>query len=404
MVNAGIYLALMIVFFIICINKKYGILALCLVGYYLMIAIISLYAEKRGVIDGSKTSIIPYIILLVAYTLYFFPFLKKRSTVSLDKFDCNTISKLKTFGIVYIVCAFICIYCYINPLKELIQSGQWAMTRYMHYQEGNTTVYTNIVEQVGIAFSLYFYLLAVIVSIVMLKQGKTSRFAYMLLGSAVVSNFMQALYAVGRGTIFNDLMIVIILYLFVIKDLNKKNILFCAGLIVIAILVIIPYISAITESRFSTDAENELLRYFGEAPVVFNANVATIDRPALGKYMFSRIFNTGFSQEEIGGTWGARFFTFVGYIYIDWGVIGVLLGGIFWGLFYFNRKVQLTSWKLSDFFIIMFYYRSLLKGALVIGSGFLQDVIFAAITYVFLKYVLEKIKFPKVVCGDKQII
>ena len=44
MINAGIYLALMIVFFIICINKKYSPLALCLVGYYLVIAIVSYYA------------------------------------------------------------------------------------------------------------------------------------------------------------------------------------------------------------------------------------------------------------------------------------------------------------------------------------------------------------------------
>ena len=404
MINAGIYLALMILFFLICINKKYNPLALCLVGYYLVIAIVSYYAGSKDIIEASKTSIFPYMLLLLAYILFFFPFLKKKDVISLEKLDYSMINKLKPFGIVYIVCSLICIYCYISPLRKLIQSGDWAMTRYMHYIEGNATVYTNIIERIGIAFTLYFYLLAVLVGILMIKEGTNTKFAYLLVGAAVISNFMQALYAVGRGTIFNDLMIVVILYLFIMNDIDKKQVYIGFGLILIALIIIAPYMQAITESRFSEDAGNELLRYFGEAPVVFNVNVATIDKLAWGRLLFSRALNTGFSQIDIGGTWGARFYTFVGFIYIDWGVLGVILFGVFWGLYFFERRVHRSVYKISDLFLIFYYYRFLLKGGLVIGSAFLQDAIFAGATYLFIKYIIERTNLPSIMFGDKRIL
>ena len=139
-------------------------------------------------------------------------------------------------------------------------------------------------------------------------------------------------------------------------------------------------------------------------PVVFNVNVATIDKSAWGKLLFSRVLNTGFSQIDIGGTWGARFYTFVGFIFIDWGVLGVILFGVFWGLYFFERRVHRSVYKISDLFLIFYYYRFLLKGGLVIGSAFLQDAIFAGATYLFIKYFIERTNFPSIMFGDKRIL
>ncbi len=73
-------------------------------------------------------------------------------------------------------------------------------------------------------------------------------------------------------------------------------------------------------------------------------------------------------------------------------------------MFYFNRKVQRSEYKISDLFIILYYYSFLFKGGLVIGSAFLQDAIFAGVTYLFLKYVIEKTRLPRVVFGKKRIL
>lgn len=404
MISTGIYLMLMISLLIICIIKKYNIISWFLVGYYLFIAIVSYIAGMNGLVEVSRTSLFIYLFLFFSYILYFYPFLKKNEKLSFDKVDYSLIEKFRPFCYVYILCAGIAIYSYYSPLKALIQSGDWAMTRYMHYLEGNVTVYTNLVEQIGIAFTLYFFLLAVLIGMLMLKNKSDSRLAYILLASAIISNLMQALYVVGRGTIFNDIILIFAMYLFMIRGIDKKKVIFISLLLFVLMIVIVPLMVAITESRFSSSANSELLRYFGEAPVVFNVDVARINKYSLGKYLFSGLFNTGFSQTAIGGTWGVRFYTFVGFIFIDWGPIGVLLLGAFWGLRFFNKIVNKSSYRISDLFIIFYYYQFLLKGGLVIGTAFLIDIIYALITYLFIRNVIEKIKFKhrKIRFGKKK--
>ena len=305
-------------------------------------------------------------------------------------------NKFKPFCYIYVGCAIVTVKTYLEPLRNLIIRGDWAMTRYSHYLYGNVTVYNNFFERVCIAACLYFFILFVIVSMLMIKEKKDFKLGLIVLIAAVISNFMQALYVVGRGTIFNGLLLIFSIFLFVIKGIDKKKLKVLIILFIIAMVIIIPYMIEITESRFSTNATNEMLRYFGEAPVVFNVNVTTSDRLALGAYSFSRLLNTGFDQALIEGTWGWRFFTFAGYIYIDWGYFGMIVFGLIFGVFLINRIVRKRKYKISDLLLIFYYYDFLIKGGLVIGSSFLTDTIAIIIIFVLVRLFIEKSKLPNI--------
>lgn len=390
MISLGIYMTLMMVFFLICLKEKLNPLALLLVGYYTFISIVSYIAAKQGVLNLQGTSLFMYLFLIFAYLLYFMPFLNK--SFGAGKVEYHLLEKFKPFCYVYIACSILTIYAYLVPLMQLTQSGNWAMARYSHYHEGNATVYTNIIERVGIAATIYFYLLAVIVGMLMLKEKKNTKLGVVLLVSAVASNYMQALYAVGRGTIFNQTLLLLALFIFISGGLGKSKKIAIIALGTLALIIIVPYMIEITQSRFTTNANSEMLRYFGEAPVVFNANVSTIDRLAWGKFALSAFFDSGFSQNAIGGSWGVRFYTFVGYVYIDWGMLGVMLFGVIFGLGYFYKKAHRSVYRISDVYLIFYYYQTLIRGGLVIGSSFLRDTVFALAVYMFLRYFMERIE------------
>lgn len=383
---------------------KCNVITSFLIGYYLLIAGFSLYAGSQGIIQIEQTTIWGYMLLIIAYLLFFRPWMNSKKIVNFNKTDYSKINNFKPFCYVYIFASIVTIYVYFTRISAYIKSGNWSMIRFQHYQGETERVYSNIFEQYCILISLYLFLLAVLVGMLMLKKKRNSILAYAMLASAVISNIMQALYVAGRGSIFEELLLVIAIFLFVMKGIKKQKTFIMISLLVALAVVIVPIIMSISESRFSNDSENEFLRYFGESPVVFNNNVATIEWPAMGKMCLSTFFDTGFSQVEIGGTWGVRFFTFVGYIYIDWGFIGVFLLGGFFGCYFFNRLIRKKTYRISDLYLLFFYYQTLLKGGLVIGRSYLTTVVYTIIIYCFIRFVIEDSIFQRLFSRKSQRI
>jgi hypothetical protein len=105
-----------------------------------------------------------------------------------------------------------------------------------------------------------------------------------------------------------------------------------------------------------------------------------------GDYALGDLFvQRPFDQNMIGGKWGSAFYTFMGFLYIDWGVVGTLFLGLLVAVFSLNylKRGQL---KISGCYLLFEYYHFLIDGFLVIGRG-----LFFRLLAVFLAYGIFRI-------------
>ena len=278
-------------------------------------------------------------------------------------------------------------------MAKLVASGEWAIQRdtlYGKYAQEIVYPYSNFFEYGCMLITIYFFLLAMLIAFIMIKNGENAKLGFVLLVSTALANILSSLFTSSRGNIFNLAILILALCVFLLGKASAKDKRFIFLICAIGLIGVIPYVIEITLSRFDTAASSEMIRYFGEAPAVFNFGVATANKSALGKYCFSELLNTNYNQSLIGASYGARFFTFVGYLFIDWGYFGVILVGIMCvGIFY--SIVKKRTYRISDLFLIMYYYQTLLKGGLVIGRTYLKGTLVTIAIYLFLKYGIERI-------------
>lgn len=403
MIQTFFYSLFLFVCIIFCILKKKNIMGILLVSLYFLISINSLVVIKKELINISNITFIPYIYLGLIYFIIFLPFFLKND-FSVKKLTYTINKRYIIFSVVFIICSLITIKVYYNDVKNLLITGNWMENRNELYS-GRYVIQYNFIEYCALQFSNYTKLIATIVGFAMLRSKTNKKIN--LLGFCniicfMIVDIMSAINTSSRGAIVNLFLLIVSMYLFFYKDFNVSKRRFVKIIFCIFLICIIPYVISVTFSRFSSNSTDSLISYFGMSPVVFNNSVFNITKHLHGAYAFGNLFtNINFRPDMIGGTWGTNFYTFVGWMYIDWGLIGTFLISISISFFLFF-KIKKKKYYISDIYIIFFIYYTLLQGTFVIGRDYCYNIVSAIVIYFFLRFIFDKTIFVGI-GGDNEI-
>lgn len=380
-----IYTLIAIIITAFCIIRKLNVLGILLWSIYSIIGIFSCICIKKGwYAQYLNTDILPYFFLLLVYSISFFPYLNKERFTEL-KFEKTLPLQYYWFSNVYIVTATVMIVLYINPVRHLIVSGRWFDNIGDVYTGNIVFPYRNRIEYLCIQFTGYTRLLALIVGFALQRYRQDFVRGILMAATAMISGILSGLYISSRGTLVNIVLIAVAIYLFFHKQYEGNYRIRIATLLSLLIIVLVPLFSAITISRFSNqEGVKSILQYLGQAPLIFSGGVSGITRYSYGVYGFGTLMNQKISQASVGGNWRSGFYTYVGWLFIDWGPVGtVIIVLAISTIIYLN--MQKEEYTLSDLYFIFFVYYTLLQGVFVIGSSYCYQIVVAIVLYFFLK-------------------
>lgn len=396
MIGVGLYFILLLLIAILGTIKSSNILGRILYWLYSAIGLCAVIAINDGTLN-SKQLIIPYLYLILVYVIYFSPFMKRNADFSVSKLNIRVNNRYVAFLVVYILCTIITIKCFLPSILTLIASGNWSMNRYSLYLGEMTFPYSNTFELIAMNVTDYFRLMTLIVSFAILREENVQKTKYIVafsgIISAVASMLCSAIYTSSRGSVVNTFILVIALYCFFQNDFEKNKKRYFITIASLGIAAVVPYLLEVTISRFTTGANSAVISYFGQAPIVFSSGVWDINKYMYGDFAFGKLFgHSSFSEASIGGTWDNGFYTFVGWIFIDWGPIGVLILGALLVLI-INSFMRKQEYLISDVYLMMFYYSTLLQGVFVIGRSYCYTMVVSFVIYVIFKVFFDKYKF-----------
>ena len=390
MLDTFLYFLILLLLLLFFIKKKSNVLGLWLFGSFLTVAFFALllcvddpFADK----DVSNIVFLPYLLLIVGYLLYSFPFLFSKEEFSASKVAPNLKKTYVFFAILYVFCSIIVIYSSYSIVSFLVEFGDWEVS----YREDSLVRYSNFIEYNSIIFTNYTRILAFVVGFLMLRKGEKSSVIYIiaccLILAASVTQIFNAIISTSRSMIFELIILLPAMYLFFCRQIDKKinqiiNILF-----VVIFFFALYFFIDVTISRFeSRGTYDSVISHFGQAPIVFNTQMyGQLDHFLWGEYTLGKLFeNAGIVPASIGGLWDVRFYTFVGWLYVDWGGLGVVFFGVLLGLFFFFF-IKKRKYDVSDLFLLFSYYTFLLKGVFVIGRSYIITIVSTVVIYLLLK-------------------
>ena len=390
---------------IYCFRKKVNILGKVLVCVYFAISVMSVYSIYLAKIPkmielAENTGVLGYIYFSFIIVLFIFPFLTKGNSFSSAKIPVENIDKKYIlFLCIYVACTIISITNMAPKAIELIKSGAWS-SNYNNtvIGEGVVFTYSNIFQWLATQISGYTGILAILLAFLLLRTKKKKLF---LLSVAtivlyIISFFFSAVYSSSRGMIFQLAMKLIVLWLFACRQIGKKT-----NLVIIIIfgamgVVALSYVIAVTVSRFSSASSlASIIEYLGESPMRFNNGLGKIDHLTWGGYTIGGLFGKADMSQAVQA-WNNGFYTFVGWLYVDWGPVGVVLIGVGMCLLFVNR-IRKKVYRISDLLLIFYYYDFLIIGSLVIGPNQILNILMMIVLYILTRvFVDNKRNLPTV--------
>lgn len=366
---------------------------LFLLGLYAFIAIMAAYSVATGLVDPAGSRLWPYLLLIACYLIALYPLLRKESRQLEQSIDFKLSSFYTVFAVVYIVAAIVMVDCYLPSVLGNLESGEFSLNRRAYYSGEIVSPYRNSIDHYCSLFASYMYYLAITISFFLFADtnGKRVKLGIVLLISAVSTQICMAVFTSSRGSIFIAGLTIAAMYLLLKSRLPGKSKYAVIVFAIICLAFMVPYALNVTEDRFSYSSTsfNSLIQYFGESPVVFNTGVSVIDDYMYGANVFGVLFDLSKPPEgSIGGSWGTRFYTFVGWLFLDWGAIGALIGtSVFaFALVAVLRKRPL---RLSDIYILVFYINEIINGAFVLGDSAIIAILFNVCVYLALRICVD---------------
>lgn len=390
MIQTYIYTALLLVLTVFFIMKRYNKIGLILMMLYSAVGVVASVAVQQDRFESQDITMFPYIFLILIYIIVFSPFLYWTTNFSVEKLTFGINQKYVIFAYIFIITSFISLLYYWPQVKQLLSSGAWNANRANLY-EGSLTFNTVWYQYYSLQFSGYTRLIGLLVGFAFLREKKKVLIGWSCIIAGVATEIFSAMYTSSRGSIVNIVLILIVMYVYFFNDLEKDKKRFFVVLGCLAMLVVVPYVIDVTVSRFSTTGTwNSLVDYFGQAPVVFNYGVAPINKHLYGEYALGKLFGgRSILPIELGGSWGSGFYTFVGWLFIDWGVGGTIVVALV--IAYITKQIiSRNTYSLADLFIIFFIYYTLLQGVFVIGRSYIYNIVSAVFIYWFIKLFFEK--------------
>lgn len=382
-------------------DKKNGSLIKILLIEYFIISIFSLIILKEDLMQFNNISFFPYILLLTSYFIIFSSFFNNKRKLEVIYIDIKYYKAYDFLIYLYIIFSIISFRIYFPDVINMITENNWELNRRLYYNDLTVTVYDNLFERIALNYTAYFRTFSMLIYFIFLKNDFKTVLRSLLLISIISNVLMSSIENVSRGMIFDFFLLFISMYLFFKPSFKKEIVRKFNILMLILLSVFFLYTITVTVSRFSVSGEfdnnsfNSLVEYFGQSPLVFNDGVFSINNHTYGIYSFGKLFellghSIRYPQASIGGSWGSGFYTYVGIVYIDFGVIGVIAHAILLsGLL--NYLLVKKNHKISSLFLFFSVYQYLLKGAFVIGRSYIITVIVTIIIYLII-YAHEKFK------------
>jgi len=278
------------------------------------------------------------------------------------------------------------LYNFFPYVKALLQAGEWGA----NYSSERNFYYINWLFWFATQVSSYTSLLALILGFMYLRDKKHRFLSYSTIALFGLNTLSSAIYASSRGMIIDAGFMIIYLFIFLYPQLRKATKQFILLATTIVLIIVSGFIIDVTVSRFSSDfALDSIIWYFGHPPITFNNGIAIIKEYSWGKYTLGILLGDyNINQSAVGGSWGRDFYTFVGWLFIDWGPIGV----VFWGsiIFFFMRKIiNKNNYKISDLILIFYYLGFLTQGVFVIGPQQIISILMMIVLFIIIKIFFE---------------
>lgn len=389
MIQTCIYAGLMIVVLVGLFLKKTNVMGKVLWALFTMVSIFSVIAMKVGLVRSDVT-FFPYLFLIIVYLIVFYPFITKSVEFSIEKVTYVLNKKYVIFAYIFIIAGIISIMYYLPLVRQLILSGDWNQNRSDLYSGTFQFSYTWY-QYYALQFIGYTKILGLIVGFVFLRNEQKSILGWLSIIVGSLASVLSAMSQSSRGAIVNIVLLVLVIFIFFYRDManSKKRLILI--LVAAGILANLPYVIEVTVSRFSSSgALSSIISYFGQPPVVFNYGVTPVYKHMYGVYAWGNLFNaTPVSPSDIGGSWGTGFYSFVGWMYIDWGYIGTLIVSIIIAYITY-RIINKNTYDIADLFLLFFIYYTLLQGAFVIGRDYCYNMFMALVIYGFVKLFFDK--------------
>jgi oligosaccharide repeat unit polymerase len=398
-IETMIYFLVLLMETIYCIVKRKNILGCLLLILYTGVAFFCVLCVHQSLLSQFLNGInaLPYLFLLLVYFICFYPFLTGSTpdaeNISYKDTDFELNNWYLKFIVFYIICTIVKIITYLPATLQIARLGNWAANRRSLYSGEMIFPDSSPIVHILCQFSSYLQLLALINAFVIIQRNKKKSLGIITILLCISDTIITAIYSSSRGTLVIFVFELLALIMFFYKALQKGSKALIVILLIAGIAIIIPFLIAVTVDRFSgtTNASSSVIEYLGTGPIAFNAGVFDIKQYLFGGFGYGRLFGfyPDFNPSMIGGTWGTAFYTFVGWLYIDWGPIGTLIISlilaVFWDL-YNKRK----TWHISDIFLIFSYYNFLLNGVFVVGRNYCYTFLANLIIYFLMHFLFEK--------------
>lgn len=335
-------------------------------------------------------SMFNFIYLFLVLLIFITPFRNKEIN------GVNVIIKetrlIKVLSYIYIISSFISIYYTLPNTIALFQGGNWNMLRQDLYSEGGLVLYASRLERIAKNISSYLSTFAGIMAFYHLTRPKVNKTMTILLFlSWLLPAFLASTLVASRGMIAYLILKLGLLYVIFRIRIPKTRLKYLTLPLAFAVVGMVTYTMIVSISRFGEETvSSSILTYLSHSMLSFNDGLmGHIHSYTNGTYFFSWLLDafgldSSYNLDNLGGTWGTAFITFIGCLYFDFGPIGTVLFAIVNSLLVYNVSRK-RSYDIADLSLLVFFASYYVNGVFVSGPGGVISYIMAFIIYYILK-------------------
>ena len=328
-------------------------------------------------------SFFSFLYLYIVILIFMKPFMKNRFVIHENPLSSYNI--YRTIAKVYIALAIFSSIVYFPIALDSLRSSDLADIYEVAHEEkeGNLfSKFTNLFFHVRyLGMVLFFSFLA--------KEKQSKIFLFLLGIAAFLPVILATISLASRGgmvALFANFAIVYLMMKDILPKYVKRTLIIAVSIIIPLILI---YFIAVTVSRFEAsslniDAGESMMYYLGHSMLTFNYGVMdTIQNYANGAYMFDC---SSLKDIRFGTHFGTNFITFVGVLYLDFGLVGTVLVAIIF-CSYFCKIGRRRYLDIPDIYLLLTYSMLIFNGVFVLGRGYGIQLLEAWIIYFLLKFI-----------------
>lgn len=370
-------------------NKKIDVYFFILSVYTITAVLCSSYYIQNP--TKYDLSIFNFIYLFVVFLVFIAPF-KNRNISGTSLFIPDS-KLINTLCWMYILSSAIAMYYTLPDTIALFQDGNWNALRNDLYAGEDIQLYHSQLERIAKNISSYLSTFAGVMAFYQLTKPKVDKFMTCSLFIAwVLPSFLASTLVASRGMIVHLIFKIILLYIVFRGQIPSNRKKYLTIPMIAAFVGLIVYTIIVSISRFGEEeASSSATFYLSHSMLAFNDGLmGHIQRYTGGSYFFSWLLNFlgldgSYDLDNLGGTWGTAFITFIGCLYFDFGPIGTIIFAVVNSLLVYQVSRR-NKYDLADITILLFFASYYLNGVFVSGPGGVISYIMAFVVYKILKF------------------